>query len=293
MNRPKTTNNISSKTNKELKTENRTKESQHHTYVVKAMVHQPIYSENSYKGPVAPELPTQLFQNANGYQAKNFNFLNPVSIYTVLQELNKQQENVTLVCVFLVLLVLVKMSGIMSMWQSFLDWLRSLFFKKEMEITLIGLQNAGKTTFVEVLSGGGFHAEMSPTVGFNMKKFTKGRVTIKLWDIGGQQRFRSMWERYCRAVQAILFMVDAADHDKLDQSFKELNQLLVKPSLAGIPLLVLGNKNDLPGALNTSELSDRMQLQDVRDREVSVYCISCKNQTNLDKVLEWLTAHAK
>eukprot|EP01023_Acetabularia_acetabulum_P019866 TRINITY_DN20223_c0_g1_i1.p3 TRINITY_DN20223_c0_g1~~TRINITY_DN20223_c0_g1_i1.p3 ORF type:complete len:186 (-),score=30.27 TRINITY_DN20223_c0_g1_i1:364-921(-) len=185
------------------------------------------------------------------------------------------------------------MSGIMSLWQSLLDWLRSLFFKKEMEITLIGLQNAGKTTFVEVLSGGGFHAEMSPTVGFNMKKFTKGRVTIKLWDIGGQQRFRSMWERYCRAVQAILFMVDAADHDKLDQSFKELNQLLVKPSLAGIPLLVLGNKNDLAGALNTSELSDRMQLSEVRDREVAVYSISCKNQNNLDKVLEWLTAHSK
>ena len=33
---------------------------------------------------------------------------------------------------------------------------------------------------------------MIPTVGFNMKKVTKGSVTIKLWDIGGQPRFRSM-----------------------------------------------------------------------------------------------------
>eukprot|EP01025_Chloroclados_australasicus_P026371 TRINITY_DN2618_c0_g1_i1.p2 TRINITY_DN2618_c0_g1~~TRINITY_DN2618_c0_g1_i1.p2 ORF type:complete len:186 (-),score=28.53 TRINITY_DN2618_c0_g1_i1:542-1099(-) len=185
------------------------------------------------------------------------------------------------------------MSSIMSWWSQLMDWLRSLFFKKEMEITLIGLQNAGKTTFVEVISGGAFHQEMSPTVGFNMRKVTKGRVTIKLWDIGGQQRFRSMWERYCRAVQAIVFMVDAGDHDKLDQASKELNQLLVKPSLAGIPLLVLGNKNDLPGSLETQELKDRMQLMDVKNREVAVYSISCKNQSNLDKVLEWLTAHAK
>lgn len=27
---------------------------------------------------------------------------------------------------------------------------------------------------------------MIPTVGFNMKKVTRGAVTIKLWDIGGQ-----------------------------------------------------------------------------------------------------------
>ena len=31
--------------------------------------------------------------------------------------------------------------------------------------------------------------DMIPTVGFNMRKITKGRVTIKLWDIGGQPRW--------------------------------------------------------------------------------------------------------
>lgn len=44
-----------------------------------------------------------------------------------------------------------------------------------------------------------------PQVGFNMRKVTKGNVTIKLWDLGGQPRFRSMWERYCRAVSAIVY----------------------------------------------------------------------------------------
>ena len=29
---------------------------------------------------------------------------------------------------------------------------------------------------------------MIPTVGFNMRKVTKGGVTIKLWDLGGQVR---------------------------------------------------------------------------------------------------------
>lgn len=32
-----------------------------------------------------------------------------------------------------------------------------------------------------------------------------------MWDIGGQPRFRSMWARYCRGVDVIVFMVDSAD----------------------------------------------------------------------------------
>ena len=41
----------------------------------------------------------------------------------------------------------------------------------------------------------------------------------------------------------------------------ELHELLGKPSLAGIPLLVLGNKNDLPEALGTPELIERLDLK--------------------------------
>ena len=89
-------------------------------------------------------------------------------------------------------------------WDAFLRWLRRMFFGREMEIVVIGLQNAGKTSFVDALGGGVFEEDMIPTVGFNMRKVTKGKVTIKLWDLGGQPRFRSMWERYCRGVNAIV-----------------------------------------------------------------------------------------
>lgn len=70
-----------------------------------------------------------------------------------------------------------------------------------------------------------------------------------------------MWERYCRGVQAIVYVVDAADHDGLDSGRQELHELLQKPSLARTPLLVLGNKNDLPGALSTTELIERLDLK--------------------------------
>ncbi|VVA93847.1 unnamed protein product [Arabis nemorensis] len=181
----------------------------------------------------------------------------------------------------------------MGLWEAFLNWLRSLFFKQEMELSLIGLQNAGKTSLVNVVATGGYSEDMIPTVGFNMRKVTKGNVTIKLWDLGGQPRFRSMWERYCRAVSAIVYVVDAADPDNLSVSKSELHDLLSKSSLNGIPLLVLGNKIDKPGALSKEALTDEMGLESLTDREVCCFMISCKNSTNIDQVIDWLVKHSK
>ncbi|XP_064278306.1 uncharacterized protein LOC135301796 isoform X2 [Passer domesticus] len=150
------------------------------------------------------------------------------------------------------------LGGMLSLVARLLEWLRSLFWKEEMELTLVGLQYSGKTTLLTVLASGQFTEDMIPTVGFNMRKITKGNVTIKVWDIGGQPRFRSMWERYCRGVNAVVYMVDAADLEKVEASKNELHSLIDKPQLHGIPVLVLGNKRDLPGALDEKQLIEKL-----------------------------------
>ena len=71
---------------------------------------------------------------------------------------------------------------------------------------------------------------------------------------------------------------------------EELHLLLRKPTLEGIPLLVLGNKSDLPDHLSVDELIEALDLNAVSHREVSCYGISAKEETNLNAVLEWLIA---
>ena len=66
-------------------------------------------------------------------------------------------------------------------------------------------------------------------------------------------------------------MVDAADHEKLDAAKEEFGKLLEKPQLQGIPVLVLGNKRDLPNALEVQELIQRL----------SVYSFSVPSSTYL------------
>jgi ADP-ribosylation factor-like protein 8 len=184
-----------------------------------------------------------------------------------------------------------------AIFRRFVEAIRSLFWKQEMEITLVGLQSAGKTTLLSAISDGKLSAEKDtiPTIGLNTKKVTKGAVTIKLWDIGGQPRFRPMWERYCRGVNAMVYVVDASDPSVFETSRQCLHDLAGKPALAHIPLLVLANKNDLPGAADDKAIAQALDLQALvgDGRLVTCYSISAKKVVNIDVTLQWLTQHAK
>jgi ADP-ribosylation factor-like protein 8 len=101
---------------------------------------------------------------------------------------------------------------------------------------------------------------------------------------------------------AVIFVVDASDRDNLKQAKTELDDLLSKDGLKNIPLLVLGNKNDINGSLKSKELVDALRLDDIKgnhlnfsfkDREVSCYSISAKNSVNIDITLNWLIKHVK
>ncbi|KAI0561321.1 Arl8 [Gracilaria domingensis] len=161
-----------------------------------------------------------------------------------------------------------------------------------MELTILGLPNAGKTTLVNLISTGDFTDDRIPTVGFNMRRVQKGGVTLKMWDLGGQARFRNMWERYCRGVSAVVFVIDAADYDRFDTARLELQDILSRQALNGIPVLVLANKSDLPGAVkDIDEIVNIFGLKEINNHEVSVYSISAKNRVNIDVTLQWLIDH--
>uniref|UniRef100_A0A671WMU8 ADP-ribosylation factor-like 8Ba n=1 Tax=Sparus aurata TaxID=8175 RepID=A0A671WMU8_SPAAU len=162
-----------------------------------------------------------------------------------------------------------------------LDWFRSLFWKEEMELTLVGLQYSGKTTFVNVIAVSLqlFSLQVFP------KKQLRGNATI-LQLLTHILLTVSVF-RMCR------YMVDAADREKVEASRNELHNLLDKPQLQGIPVLVLGNKRDLPTALDEKQLIEKMNLAAIQDREICCYSISCKEKDNIDITLQWLIQHSK
>lgn len=87
-------------------------------------------------------------------------------------------------------------------------------------------------------------------------------------------------------------MVDAADTAAMPVAKEELHALLSRPTVEGIPLLVVGNKSDLPGKLSVDDLIKALDLKKITQREISCYGVSAKEETNMDAILQWLVARS-
>ena len=78
--------------------------------------------------------------------------------------------------------------------------------------------------------------------------------------MGGHEQARKTWREYAGSVDGIVFMVDAADVDRLIEAKTELENLLNMQELEGVPILVFGNKVDRKEALKEEEFRDVMGL---------------------------------
>jgi len=142
-----------------------------------------------------------------------------------------------------------------------------LFRKTEFHILIVGLDHAGKTSLLERLKAifTGLEplppGKIPPTVGLNIGRMRVNRQRLIFWDLGGAKSLRSLWEQYYSDAHALLYVVDAADHGRMDESREVLRGLLNNPDLAGIPVLVFANKQDAPGAVTPHEVQARFDLQ--------------------------------
>mgnify|MGYP002789914328 CR=1 FL=1 len=69
-----------------------------------------------------------------------------------------------------------------------------------------------------------------------------------------------MWKDYFPAVDAIVFLVDAWDRPRFNESQIELDSLLADEQLANCPILILGNKIDKQGAAGEEEIRHIFKL---------------------------------
>jgi GTPase SAR1 family protein len=53
--------------------------------------------------------------------------------------------------------------------------------------------------------------EVVPTVGFQVEEFKRKGVKFTIFDMSGQDKYRSIWENYYQDVQAIIFVIDCSD----------------------------------------------------------------------------------
>ncbi|MGH0136024.1 UNVERIFIED_CONTAM: hypothetical protein FKN15_058788 [Acipenser sinensis] len=68
----------------------------------------------------------------------------------------------------------------------------------------------------------------------------------------------------------LIFVVDSNDRERTQEAAEELQKMLQEDELRDAVLLVFANKQDLPNAMAISEMTDKLGLQALRNRTVSI-----------------------
>jgi signal recognition particle receptor subunit beta len=79
-------------------------------------------------------------------------------------------------------------------------------------------------------------------------------ISIKRLHFPGQRSIRPYWVNYYNNADALVYVIDSADRVRIEETQYELSLLLEEEKLAGIPVLILANKQDLSSALRPKEV---------------------------------------
>ncbi|KAJ7028336.1 ADP-ribosylation factor family-domain-containing protein [Mycena alexandri] len=167
-----------------------------------------------------------------------------------------------------------------------------LFSRKEIRILMVGLDAAGKTTILYKLKLGEVVTTI-PTIGFNVETVEYKNISFTVWDVGGQGRIRLLWKHYFQNTQGIIFVVDCNDQERASEAREELQRMLNEDELRDALLLVFANKQDLPNAMNTAEITDKLGLHGLRQRAWYIQAACATSGDGLYEGLEWLSANIK
>ncbi|KAG1473721.1 hypothetical protein G6F56_000793 [Rhizopus delemar] len=124
-----------------------------------------------------------------------------------------------------------------------------LWGEKEVRILILGLDGAGKTTILYRLQIG----EVVSTI-----------------------------------PNAVIYVVDSVDKDRMQTSKEELHAMLEEEELRDAALLVFANKQDMEGALSAAEVADSLGLSTLKNRQYSIYKTSAVKGEGLTEGLDWL-----
>jgi len=130
-------------------------------------------------------------------------------------------------------------------------------------------------------------------------------IKFQVWDLGGQSSIRytlsppshipndwniesPYWRCYFPNTSAIIYVIDSSDLERLPTSRTELLTMLSEDELAGVPLLVFCNKQDIAGALKPDEISEKLGLAGGETkREWSVRGSCATKGEGLEEGLDW------
>ncbi|KAL2256180.1 hypothetical protein VTK26DRAFT_2061 [Humicola hyalothermophila] len=205
--------------------------------------------------------------------------------------------------------------------------------KEEYSVLLLGLDNAGKTTFHEQVKSIFLpdnpppKLKTVPTVGQNVSTITLPDMYLKIWDVGGQLSLRKLWQSYYASCHAIVFIIDSTDigdgmlgpdgdssnntddnpgpttaketSGRLDECRLVLEDVLQNSEAEGVPLLILANKQDREDCVEVVRIKEGLVKRVFEGdkaggiRDSRVLPVSALTGTGVREAVDWVRSRVK
>ena len=161
--------------------------------------------------------------------------------------------------------------------------------KRVMKTLLLGLDAAGKTTILWKLKLGEIVTTI-PTIGFNLERVEHKGISINAWDVGGRDKIRPLLRHYYKGTDALVFVIDSSDKDRIDDAVEELERTLKEDELKDCKVVILANKQDLPGALTAKEVTEKLGniTKNRSQRQIPVFPTCAITGEGLIEPFQWL-----
>ncbi|MBK5113231.1 MAG: GTP-binding protein [Candidatus Heimdallarchaeota archaeon] len=156
-------------------------------------------------------------------------------------------------------------------------------------IGFVGIDNAGKTTIIDIFTKHKI-SKTIPTVGVNLEQvsFSEIDFDLSILDLGGQKSFRLLWVDYLNTVDMVLYVIDASDHERLDEALKEFQNMLILTEANDVPILVLINKIDLPNTLSALEIGQKLsKIRELYKRDWNIIETSAVTTKGIIEMFKW------
>lgn len=112
---------------------------------------------------------------------------------------------------------------------------------------------------------------------------------MNIWDVGGQKSIRAFWRNYFDTTDGLAWVVDSSDLHRLSDCREELHKLLSEDRLAGASLLVIANKQDVPGAATPLEISKLLNVEEISmKRHCAIFGCSAFDASSVSESVNWI-----